>query len=218
MGDPTSTKKGSLADGPSFSKRSESYLCDHPHWCSRDRPPRHDGGLHPSFRGLYRLGFESGLCHAYRSRARDGRLCEGSSHLCHGEVEMPIGDEESDHDDCLDHGHHPVRHGRSQTARMRKEAYGPTKLPLVLLERGLLVGRFVPQSSRHHLVQDACCASHDRHHLHHGDSRIRRKRTCWRCKHPQNFQCSHSAMTERHTVYLQRFVEPVYRSAQGVHS
>lgn len=41
---------------------------------------------------------------------------------------MPIGDEESDHDDCLDHGHHPVRHGRSQTARMRKEAYGPTEL------------------------------------------------------------------------------------------
>lgn len=43
---------------------------------------------------------------------------------------MLIGDEESDHDDCLDHGHHPVRHGRSQTARMRKEAYGPTKLPI----------------------------------------------------------------------------------------
>ena len=37
-----------------------------------------------------------------------------------------IGDEESDHDDCLDLGHHPVRHGRSQTARMRKEAYEPT--------------------------------------------------------------------------------------------
>lgn len=48
---------------------------------------------------------------------------------------MLIGDEESDHDGCLDHGHHPVRHGRSQTARMRKEAYGPTKLLISLARK-----------------------------------------------------------------------------------
>ncbi len=47
---------------------------------------------------------------------------------------MLIGDEESDHDGCLDHGHHPVRHGRSQTARMRKEAYGPTEMLISFAE------------------------------------------------------------------------------------
>ena len=52
---------------------------------------------------------------------------------------MLIGDEESDHDGCLDHGHHPVRHGRSQTARMRKEAYGPTEL-LIRLAKVKRVG------------------------------------------------------------------------------
>ena len=110
----------------------ELYLCGHPHWYYHGRPQCRDDDLHPSFRGLYRLDFESGLGHAYRSRARDGHLCEESSRLCYDEVEMLIDGEESGHDGCLDHGHHPERHGRSQTARMRKEAYGPTELRVSL--------------------------------------------------------------------------------------
>ena len=48
---------------------------------------------------------------------------------------MLIGDAESDRVGCLDLGHHPVRHVRSQTARMRKEAYGPTKQLVSLAQR-----------------------------------------------------------------------------------
>ena len=115
------------------------YLYVHPHWYYHGRLQCRGVDLRPSFRGPYRLDFESGLGHAYRSRARVDRLCEESSRPCYDEVEMLIGDEESDHDDCLDHGHHPVRHGRSQTARMRKEAYGPTGL-LIRLAQAKRVG------------------------------------------------------------------------------
>lgn len=116
------------------------YLYGHPHWYYHGLLQRRDVDPRPSSHGPYRLDFESGLGHAYRSRARDDRLCEESSRLCYDEVEMLIGDEESDHDGCLDHGHHPVRHGRSQTARMRKEAYGPTEL-LIRLAKVKPVGQ-----------------------------------------------------------------------------
>ena len=130
----------SISQGPKPSQ-SEIYLCGHPHWCYHGHHQCRDDDQHPSFRGLCRLGSESGLGHAYRSRVRDDRLCEESSHLCHDEVEMLIGDEESDHDDCLDHGHHPVRHGRSQTARMRKEAYGPTGQPISITQIRWPIGK-----------------------------------------------------------------------------
>lgn len=116
-------------------RRRELHLCDHPHSCYHDRHQHRDDDPRPSFRGLYRLDFVSGLGHVYHSRARGDRLCAENSRLCYDEVETLIGGEEIDHAGCLDLGHHPVRHGRSQTARMRKEAYGPTRVLIRLAQK-----------------------------------------------------------------------------------
>ena len=95
---------------------------------------------------------------------------------------MLIDDEENV--GCLDLGHHPVRHGQSQTARMRKEAYGPTKLLVSLVpRRRAFVRCIVLQFLEHRLALDAYCASRGRHHLHHDDSHIRQKRICRPCEY-----------------------------------
>ena len=79
---------------------------------------------------------------------------------------------ESAHD-----GHLNAGHGRNQNARMLKVAYGPTDNNVSPFQYSCNRGGYaLLQSSTHHHVQAACCASRDMHHLHHDGSHIPQRR------------------------------------------
>lgn len=87
------------------------------------RDHRHrDGHAHPSSHDRGHRGFESGHDHVGRSRARDDRPYEESSHDDEAVLQCVL-DGENVHDGFLNAGH---VQNQNQIARMLKVAYGPT--------------------------------------------------------------------------------------------
>jgi hypothetical protein len=113
-----------------------------------------------------------------RRRVRTDRLCEENSrrHGCDEGMGNDHGEEECDHGD--DHGQrHVERHGQSQSqsARKQREECVPTRDRLKEIFQSFGGGICLPQSLANHRDRYACCASHDKHHQHRGDSRIQRR-------------------------------------------
>ncbi len=74
---------------------------------------------------------------------------------------------------------------RVKAPRCRRRSTGPL-VELLAFYSGRSAVYYVgkvnrPQSLTHHLAQDACCASHDRHRLRHGDSHTQQRQTYLPC-------------------------------------